>query len=333
MNVEELGFFNRQLAGMLKAGIPLEGSLRKLCETMPASSTRESLLALERDLASGTPLAEAVKKQKLPELYGRILTAGAASGDLPKILILFADFCGQRHSLSRQLRGIMVYPLIVLTVSLAVSIVMTVIGHMIGSGSQSIFGEFYYIRPSSLAGVMGLLLWFTPFIIALVWLGLALLTFVPMVRRKWQWSIPGMRETCLAQIASMVQIQLRSGMTLPAALQTVEALEDGSPVAAELAAWREHLSTGGGTIPEESLKNKSIPPLFRWMVRQCGEDAAEGFEQAAKFYAERSATQREMLLFAALPVSVLILGTVIAGQMLPVLTYVTHALGMLGDGF
>lgn len=330
MKSEELGFFNRQLAGMLRAGIPLEGGLKKLCETLPSSPTRDALLALERDLSGGTPLADALKKHDLPELYKRMLIAGAASGDLPGTLILFADYCSQRDTLSRRLRGLLTYPLIVLTVALIVSLVMGVFFHTIGSSNRDIFNDYAFMPGGSLKGLLRGV-WITPMVIFLVWVVYMAVAFVPFVRRRWQWIVPGLRETCLAQVAALVRVQLQSGVSLDEALKTVEILEQGTPVATELGAWRHHLSGGGGDIPVAMLKNNSIPPLFRWMVRQSGEDMADGFAQAATFYAERSSYRGELFLYSALPISVLILGAVILGQFLPVFSLLTRFMSAIGD--
>jgi type IV pilus assembly protein PilC len=330
MKSEELGFFNRQLAGMLRAGIPLEGGLKKLCETLPSSVTRDTLLALERDLSAGTPLAEALKKHELPELYKRMLVAGAASGDLPGTLILFADYCSQRDTLSRRLRGLLTYPLIVLTIAVAVSCLMAIFFHAVSSSSREIFNDFSLAPVSALRGVVQSV-WITPVLILIIWIVFVMIAFVPLVRRRWQWFVPGLRETCLAQVASLIRVQLQSGVPLDDALKTVEIVEQGTPVAAELGAWRQHLAGGGGDIPAAFLKNQSIPPLFRWMVRQSGENLAEGFGHTESFYAERSTYRSELFLYAALPISVLVLGFVILGQFLPIFGLLSRVMSALGD--
>jgi len=43
MNIEELAFVNRQLAGMLKSGIPLEAGLKKITESMSDSKLKAQL--------------------------------------------------------------------------------------------------------------------------------------------------------------------------------------------------------------------------------------------------------------------------------------------------
>ena len=70
MNYEELAFVNQQLAGMLKSGIPLEGALRQLCANMRRGPCRTELEALERDLARGVPLKDALASEILEAYQG-----------------------------------------------------------------------------------------------------------------------------------------------------------------------------------------------------------------------------------------------------------------------
>src|SRR5437867_7895499 len=95
MNHEEFAFVNHQLAGMLRDGIPLEGSLRQLCSQMQRGQLRSELQLLERDLAKGVPLATALTARKLPELYVQTLQIGARTNDLPAVL---TPICRDRKS-------------------------------------------------------------------------------------------------------------------------------------------------------------------------------------------------------------------------------------------
>ena len=45
MKYDEFAFFNQQLAAMLRDGIPLEGSLKRLCQEMHAGKLRDELQA------------------------------------------------------------------------------------------------------------------------------------------------------------------------------------------------------------------------------------------------------------------------------------------------
>ena len=91
MKNDEFAFFNRQLAAMLREGIPLEGALKQLSAGMRSGPLREQVETLEKDLATGTPLPAALAKRDLPEMYRRMVQAGAAGNDLPGVLTLLAD--------------------------------------------------------------------------------------------------------------------------------------------------------------------------------------------------------------------------------------------------
>src|SRR2546427_5167323 len=134
MNHEEFAFVNHQLAGMLRDGIPLEGSLRQLCSQMQRGQLRSELQLLERDLAKGVPLATALTARKLPELYVKTLKIGARTNDLPAVLTLLADHYQTANATWTRLKGLMVYPVIILVLSTALSLwIALLLGHFPGS--------------------------------------------------------------------------------------------------------------------------------------------------------------------------------------------------------
>ena len=99
MNYDEFAFFNQQLATMLRDGIPLEGALKQLCQGMRAGPLRGELKLLEADLATGTPLAEALSRRELPEFYRRMLELGVRSNDMPGVPTLVADHYHRTNAL------------------------------------------------------------------------------------------------------------------------------------------------------------------------------------------------------------------------------------------
>src|SRR5690606_23976034 len=113
MKLDELAFFNQQLASMLKSGLPLEGSLRQLAAGMGKGKFRAEITALEGRLAAGVPLEKAVEESRLPEFYKRMLIAGRASESLPQVLLLLADYYQQAGVLATKVKGAMFYPGIV----------------------------------------------------------------------------------------------------------------------------------------------------------------------------------------------------------------------------
>src|SRR5437868_4819776 len=121
MQYDELAFVNLQLAGMLRSGIPLEGALRQLSTTLRRGDLQGAFRKLEADLAKGIPLREAIVARQLPDLYRRMILIGAQGNDLPGMLVLLADHYQRSNAITTRLKGLMVYPTLVLLAALALS--------------------------------------------------------------------------------------------------------------------------------------------------------------------------------------------------------------------
>ena len=77
--------------------------------------------------------------------------------------------------------------------------------------------------------------------------------------------------------------------------------------------WESKLAEGRSRFEDISRGSKVFPPLFLWLVAS-GEDWVKGFARAAEIYQTRAAQRIDMMLYAALPVSILLLGLLIVGQ-------------------
>ncbi len=88
MTSDELIAFNDQIAGMAKAGLPLDQGLASLSREMGYGRLRSVTAAIARDLDAGMPLPEAVERRKneLPPFYAHLVTAGIRTGRLPEVL-------------------------------------------------------------------------------------------------------------------------------------------------------------------------------------------------------------------------------------------------------
>ena len=90
MNGEQIAFFNYQLAGMLRTGIPLEAALQRLCVGLKRGRWRQEMERLQADLTQGVPLERALAQRQLPPIYVQLLRVGAGSNDLPGTLTMAA---------------------------------------------------------------------------------------------------------------------------------------------------------------------------------------------------------------------------------------------------
>jgi type II secretory pathway component PulF len=322
MNHDEFAFFNQQLAAMLREGLPLEGALRQLAADMRTGPLRAELERLEADLSRGTPLNQALAARNLPPLFVRMVEVGTRGNDLPGVLTLLADHYHRANAVWTRLKGLMVYPLIVIFVGLGLTVFLSFLFSRFLSG---LFEQFP--QPPSL---LLLTMWFPPFLFAVAAvLGICAMS-IPSWRARLRWRLPAFREAGLAQVASALSLMLQKGTPLPDALAMAEVLESGSPAAPALARWRAAIQAGRGKPAQWSPDTKPFPPLFLWLVQRSGENVSAGFQKAAEIYQARAAYRVELLLYGALPVSMLLLGLMIFWQVVPMLRTFILFMNMLG---
>src|SRR5260221_9365290 len=184
MKYDEFAFFNQQLAAMLRDGIPLEGALRRLCQEMRRGNLRDELQALETDLAKGTPMADALQSRQLPELYKRMILVGVKSGDLPGALTMLADYFQRQNHVWTRLKGLMVYPIIVLLLAFLISCFLSfILATFIWGNLQSLVGT--HIIPVVSAG-----LWMSPVLIGLTLAAALIAVSISPARRRLRWRLP-----------------------------------------------------------------------------------------------------------------------------------------------
>jgi type II secretory pathway component PulF len=330
MNYDEFAFFNQQLAAMLRDGIPLEGALKQLVTGMRSGSLRREIEGLEADLAKGTPLKDALSRRSLPAFYVRMVEIGARSNGLPAMLNMLADYYQRSNSLLTRLKGLMIYPLIVIVVALGLTLGLSMV--FTKFLSPSITNLFQDFMPSSGGfGSMAAWAWLPPVVLALAALCILGMMFFPHWREKLRWRIPAFREASLAQVASALALMLKNGVPLHEALTLAELLEANTPARQTLTEWRQSVESGKGKPSQWTTTGHPFPQLFVWLVQTGGEDPAAGFQKASEIYAARAAYQTELALYGALPISILLLGQMILWQVFPLLRTLIAMMNGIGD--
>lgn len=328
MNYDEFAFFNRQLGSMLRDGIPLEEGLKELCRGMKKATLRSEVEALESDLSRGTPLAEALERRKLPEFYRRMVRIGARSDDLASVLTTLADYYARVNSLQTRLKGLMVYPLIVIVVALGLTVGLSFLfGRFLPEVNgvlQTGTGEI----PADRMWAVGL--WVPPLLLGLATVLVIAAFAIPAWRGWLRWRLPAFREASLAQLASAMALMLRKGTPLADALAMAGSLEGRTSAGRALEHWRALVQAGQGKPADWTGISQPFPPLFLYLVKKGGEDLAAGFQAASDIYQARAAYRIEMALYGALPVSILLLGQIVFWECAPLLRAFLRLMNWLG---
>ena len=332
MNTDELAFVNRQLAGMLKAGIPMESGLKKITESMTDSKLKAQLNQLGSRLEKGQLVDKAVVDLDLPETYKRLLALGQASQSMPKVLICVADYYERIGTLATRLRGLAVYPMLILICGIIVSGLMAylsvVLKNDLVSITQTAAGDAGRAPWFSIYGSV----WFSVFPMCVFSVGLCVYSFIlrsQKMRKYLSWKIPMLRDAALAQYASLTEVLLSSGAPLPEVMKMVSKLENGSEMEADLKKIEQRLSEGQASYEAASRGCKTIPGFFNWIVSQGGEDVATGFSHARSIYSGRAENKIQAFLHCFLPINILLIGILLLGFCLPHLAILTDLLRMI----
>lgn len=118
--------FTRQFATMIGAGLPMVQCLDILSKQMESLEFRKDINDIKESVSSGSTLSEAMNKHKkvFDDLYVNMVEAGEMGGALDTILVRLANYREKADSLTRKVRGALVYPAVVSFVATGVTIAM-----------------------------------------------------------------------------------------------------------------------------------------------------------------------------------------------------------------
>lgn len=121
----ELSVFAEQLAMILHSGISTIEGISILKEDAPEGEGKQILETVYETLEETGDLAEALRKSEVyPEYFLKMTEIGDRSGTLEEVMNSLSDYYDRQSTLLRSIRDALTYPLILLTMLLAVLIVL-----------------------------------------------------------------------------------------------------------------------------------------------------------------------------------------------------------------
>ena len=124
----EIAAFTRQLATLLRSGIPLAESLGALVEQATNQRFKAQLSEVRTAVNEGTALADALAKHKklFDELFISMVRAGELAGNLDEVLTRLADFLESSQKLKSKVQGAMIYPAIMVFIGTAIITILMI---------------------------------------------------------------------------------------------------------------------------------------------------------------------------------------------------------------
>jgi type IV pilus assembly protein PilC len=323
----DIAFFTRQVATMLKAGVPLIQGLEIVSAGVEKDALRKLILDIRDSVNGGQDLANSMSKHSLffDDLYCSLVAAGEQSGSLETMLDRIATYKEKLESLKAKIKKALTYPTAVLAVGLIVSVILLL---KVVPQFESIFSNF----GADLPGFTLMILAMSAFVQEWWWIiGLAFIGFgygfIQLKRRSVKFANqldiltlklpvlgPIMRKAVIARFARTLSTTFAAGVPLVEALDSAAGASGNVVYKDAITQIRNAVSTG------QSLQNSMLMTgVFPNMVVQMiaiGEEAGSldsMLDKVASFYEEEVDNAVDNMSSLMEPFIMVVLGTIVGG--------------------
>lgn len=323
---DQVAAVTRQMASLLRAGIPLAEALRMVIEQSPDRKIEAVFRDIREKVTQGMPLADAVNQHPgyFTELYSNMVRAGESSGALDQVMIRLATFLQAQSRLKNKVGAAMVYPMIMIIVGvIVVAVLMTTVVPRV---TQLLRGQ---ARELPLA--TDILIACSEFLqhnwfLILVGILLATILFQLFVNSKkgrlawdtFKLKVPVfgdlMRKQAVARFSTTLATLLRSGLPALDAIDVTKNVLDNVVLKGALESVHDHVLEGTD-IATPMKMSSAFPPMVCYMVG-VGEQAGnleEMLERVSETYDEEVDLATQKLTSMIEPLIIVFLAGVVAG--------------------
>ncbi len=151
----DIALFARQMATMMKAGVPLLQSFDIIGEGLDNANMRKLVDEIKQQVAAGNSFATALRSKPLyfDDLFCNLVDAGEQAGALEDLLDRVATYKEKTEALKAKIKKAMNYPIAVVVVALIVSAILLL---KVVPQFESVFSSFGAELPAFTLMVIGL---------------------------------------------------------------------------------------------------------------------------------------------------------------------------------
>jgi general secretion pathway protein F len=122
VSAADLALFTRQLATLVRAGLPLEESLLAVSQQTEKPRVQSIVLGVRARVMEGHTLADGFAEfpRVFPEIYRATVAAGEQAGHLDNVLERLADYTENRDQLRQKVVAAMLYPIVLSVLCFAI---------------------------------------------------------------------------------------------------------------------------------------------------------------------------------------------------------------------
>ena len=324
---KDLAIFTRQLATMMKAGVPLLQAFDIVGRGNPNPSVTKLLHDIRSDVETGTSLSAAFRKYPLyfDNLYCNLIEAGESAGILDQLLDRLAVYMEKTEAIKSKIKSALMYPISVLIVAFVVTAVIMI---FVVPAFKEVFSNFGADLPGPTLVVIAI----SEIFVKYWWLifggiGGGFYFFMQAWRRneKMQHVMDRIMlkmpifgtlvdKSCIARWTRTLSTMFAAGVPLVEALDSVGGAAGNSVY--EIATVRIQQEVSTGTALTVAMTNTNLFPSMVLQMCAIGEESGSidhMLGKAADFYEAEVDDMVAGISSLMEPIIIVILGTVIGG--------------------
>jgi type IV pilus assembly protein PilC len=324
---KDIAIFTRQLATMMRAGVPLIQSFDIVARGSSNPRLTRMLNDIRSDVETGTSLSAAFRKHPLyfDALYCNLVEAGEAGGILEALLDRLAIYQEKTMAIKNKIRSAMIYPVAVMVVAF---VVLAVIMIFVIPAFKDVFSSFGADLPAPTLMVIAMSEFFVKYwyLIFLVIFGGAYMFFESWKRSvKMQKTMDRLllrvpvfgdlvRKSSIARWTRTLSTMFAAGVPLVEALDSVGGASGNAVYQEATEQIQKDVSTGSALTT--SMQTTGVFPVMVVQMCAIGEESGsldQMLGKAAEFYEDEVDEAVKGLSSLMEPFIIVILGVLIGG--------------------
>lgn len=324
---KDIAIFTRQIATMMRAGVPLLQSFDIVARGSTNPRVTKLLTDIRSDIETGTSLSSAFRKHPLyfDALYCNLVEAGEAAGILETLLERLATYQEKTLEIKRKIKSALIYPVAVLVVAF---VVVAVIMIFVIPAFKEVFTSFGADLPAPTLFVMSMSEIFVSYwwLIFGVIIGGTYFFFESWKRsEKMQKTMDRLLlklpvfgdlifKSAVARWTRTLATMFAAGVPLVEALDSVGGASGNAVFAEATEQIQKDVSTG--TALTTSMQATGIFPVMVLQMAAIGEESGaldHMLSKAAEFYEAEVDEAVKGLSSLLEPIIIVVLGTIIGG--------------------
>lgn len=326
----DIAVFTRQMATMLKAGVPLVQSFDIVSEGLDNERMRKLVVAIKNDVSSGSSFAGAIAKhpEYFDELFVSLVHAGEQSGTLETMLDRVATYKEKTEALKAKIKKALTYPTAVIAVAIIVTSILLI--KVVPTFAQT-FQGFGSDLPAFTKLVVAMSEWMQANWYILLGIVAAIgLGFTQAQKRSQKFAdqvdavmlkvpIVGdiVNNAVVARFARTLSTTFAAGVPLVDALDSVTGAAGNAVYKRAIIQIRDDVTSGQTLF--SSIRNTALFPTMLLQMVSIGEESGsldEMLDKVATFYEEAVDNAVDSLTSLLEPMIMSVLGVLVGGLMI-----------------